>query len=399
MTTGSVVSGGDPLSQTFVGVGFRKTWSGEDGKYETYQGYKRQKWNNFTLEASSRMRPVNYWNLVHRYHGPGGGAIPDSPALYTSLAADWDNGRLFESNEIIKLQGKLLRKVKDHQFNLAVNLAQMDQLSGMVASNLLKFGRAFRALKHGDFATAARTLGARPKTSQLKATDVSGRWLELQYGWLPAVSDMYEAAKAFHAISEGPRKAVVRVSARKETEFNASLSANYQGKGKNQLTRYIQYEMSEEMSVPRQLGLADPLSLVWELLPYSFVVDWAIPIGSYLELLNQIPNLKGRFLTTTVRKRWGVYDIKYTAPSFGPLWTTEVVPPAPITDTARYTKVDRVFQYALDTPMPSFNQGGGVHGKRIFNAIALAHLAFESKTIFRRQSALPSRPGRRVLFY
>jgi hypothetical protein len=30
------------------------------------------------------------------------------------------------------------------------------------------------------------------------------------------------------------------------------------------------------------LGLLNPLSLAWELLPYSFVIDWFLPIGDYL---------------------------------------------------------------------------------------------------------------------
>lgn len=385
MTTGSVSSGADPLHPSFLGVGFRKTWTGSDGKYEIHDGFKRPKWNNYTMEVSSRMRLVNTWQIRDTYTGPGGGVIYYSWDAGASLAADWDNGRLFDSNEQLALLGKLLEKIKIHEFNLAVNLGQMKELSGMVSSNLFKFGRAVLALKHGDFATAARQLGAKPRGTRLKASDISGRWLELQYGWLPTVSDMYEAAKAFHAISEGPRKAVVRTSIRKENEFNASTSGNYSCKAMNRLTRYIQYEMYEEMSAPRQLGLLDPLSLVWELLPYSFVVDWAIPIGTYLEQLNQIPYLKGRFLTTTVRKRWGIYDWQWLVPHLnGPLWNTTVDQPLPSADAARYTKVDRVSSVALDVPFPTFNQGGGVHGKRVWNAIALAQSAFASKSVFRR---------------
>jgi hypothetical protein len=31
------------------------------------------------------------------------------------------------------------------------------------------------------------------------------------------------------------------------------------------------------------LGLLNPLQVAWELVPFSFVVDWILPIGSFLE--------------------------------------------------------------------------------------------------------------------
>jgi hypothetical protein len=31
-----------------------------------------------------------------------------------------------------------------------------------------------------------------------------------------------------------------------------------------------------------QIGVTNPLSLAWELVPYSFVIDWFIPVGDYL---------------------------------------------------------------------------------------------------------------------
>jgi hypothetical protein len=35
-----------------------------------------------------------------------------------------------------------------------------------------------------------------------------------------------------------------------------------------------------------QSGFTNPVSLAWELLPFSFVVDWFLPIGPYLESLD-----------------------------------------------------------------------------------------------------------------
>ena len=34
------------------------------------------------------------------------------------------------------------------------------------------------------------------------------------------------------------------------------------------------------------LGLTNPAVVAWELVPYSFVLDWLVPIGSWLDLLD-----------------------------------------------------------------------------------------------------------------
>jgi hypothetical protein len=56
-----------------------------------------------------------------------------------------------------------------------------------------------------------------------------------------------------------------------------------------------------EVDTVKLVGLLDPASVAWELLPYSFVVDWFIPIGQYLAA-RALPNaLTGVFVTTKTR--------------------------------------------------------------------------------------------------
>jgi len=272
----------------------------------------------------------------------------------------------FSSNDQLKLLGKLSAKVKDHDFNLAVNLAQGNQVVSMVTSTLAKFAKSVRALKHGDFATAARQLGARPRTSRLKTTDVSGRWLELQYGWLPLIGDSYEAAKAYAALTAGPRSKMYMVSmsaaAKEQSAIVGPLAYSY----KNKIKRRIIFDQYEAMTAKRQLGLEDPYSVIWEIIPYSFVVDWFYPIGSYLDAMNAIPALNGRFLTTTTTTREGLFFrdrglVQYQLSSI-------------TSRDAKQITVLRTPSTAINPPLPSFTQG--LSGKRIWNAIALAHQAF-----------------------
>jgi hypothetical protein len=288
------------------------------------------------------------------------------------------------SNDQLKLLEKLLKKVKSHDFNLAVNLGQLHQTVDLLSSNLQKLGRAALALKRGQFATAARQLGTKPRGTRLKSTDVSGRWLELQYGWLPLLGDSYEAAKAFEAISDGPRSQLYRVSSKKESVGNGSQSKTlFDVPYTEKLTKYIQYECTEEIGFSRQLGLLDPLSVAWELLPWSFVIDWFIPIGSYLDLVNQVPSLKGRFLSTLVRKREalgrnkpGIKAYFYTL--WGSNWDRphfEGPSQIPLLRQKR-VDVDRVYSESLPVPFPDMHLGGAIQGRRLWNAISLAQQRF-----------------------
>jgi hypothetical protein len=364
MTSG--VKGSNTVQQNnFVGNGFYRSWSGNDGKFENYAGGQRLKWNNFDLIVESRQRSTDAAEITFT------GGMPTSFPTRLSWNAP-DAQLVFTSNDQLGLLSKLMKEIKGCDFNLAVETSQAKQTVSMAADALTKFGRSILALKRGDFATAARQLGVKPRPSRLKVSDISGRWLELQYGWLPAIGDVFETAKLFENISKGPRSKLIRVKIWKGGQFEGSqIPVFYSWKYQELLRRIIHYEMYEEMSAPRQMGLEDPLSIIWENIPYSFVVDWFLPIGSYIENLAAIPKLKGRFLTTDIRKREGAGKaVKGSATNvqkyvdFG-------------YDSHTQTTVHRVFSNDLAVPFPNFTTGGlGGFGPRFWNAVSLAHQRF-----------------------
>jgi hypothetical protein len=52
-----------------------------------------------------------------------------------------------------------------------------------------------------------------------------------------------------------------------------------------------------------RLGLTDPVSLLWEVIPYSFVIDWFVNVGDFLHATGTISGLKriGINVTTDYR--------------------------------------------------------------------------------------------------
>jgi hypothetical protein len=51
-------------------------------------------------------------------------------------------------------------------------------------------------------------------------------------------------------------------------------------------------------SIAATLGLLDPELVAWELVPFSFVADWFIPIGQWMEARAKASRLTGTFVTS-----------------------------------------------------------------------------------------------------
>lgn len=345
MTTGTRSSG----SLVFAPEGETRSWVGDDGQYTIIDGFKVLKYNNYTLDYS-------YQKSVQ-----GSGGI----WIYSGITP---NSWPFSNNDQLELLGRLRDKISSTNFNLAVDLAEGHQVVDMAVGTILSLSRSIRSLRHGDFAGAARALGIQhhKPTSRLKVSDVSGRWLELQYGWLPLVSDVYQAALAWSKRNDPPRLIRVSSSLKRQVFQDASQSPTFWSSiGPVSVRSRIIAELREGLSVPRQLGLTNPLDIIWELIPYSFVIDWFLPIGSYLELLNQIPSLKGRFLTSTVSK---AEFISLPYPQFLPFGYDGAW------QYSKHVVFQRTASTSLSVPFPSFRAiPAAMSAHHIYNAVALAH--------------------------
>jgi hypothetical protein len=346
MTTGSFSHGSGYPSASAL---YQKSWTGGDGKKEVVGGREREKWNNYTCSIT-RETPL----------------VPSSPLQFVTAGGSSGLGGVvlpWTGADELQLQSKLVSTIRGHEFNLAVNVAQSKQLVSMCVLNIRKVSRSLRYLQRGDFASAARQLGIqRAKRSKLGAKDVSGRWLELQYGWLPAIKDTYEAGKAYEALTSIRSSRVVVRRSKKSSYEGSAAPTNYSCPGIARTSKKIVYEMEENLSQPRSLGLEDPLSVVWEIIPYSFVIDWFLPVGSYLENLAVIPFLRGRFCSSLSQMKQAAfgYAINPTYKGYRRAYF--------------HRQVTRAVSTGLNVQRPQFKSLGlALSAKHIFNAVALGH--------------------------
>jgi len=121
----------------------------------------------------------------------------------------------------------------------------------------------------------------------------ANKWLEYQYGWRPLVNSIYDS---YQAIMKrrlyGLMKVVGKAKTRIHTD-NVFLDGLWQGSKEfvghqaAYRTKVVCYYRVKNTVAQQLAGYTslNPVSIAWELTPYSFVVDWLYDIGGYLRCL------------------------------------------------------------------------------------------------------------------
>jgi len=204
-----------------------------------------------------------------------------------------------------------------------VNLAQRQQALDMVArraTQLWKFTRDLRRLRFGD---AVKHLNL-PRTSSNKlvthlndrrkgARASGGLFLEGHFGWEPLVKDIQESIAVF-----GREFPVLPVKASGKYILpwawnDGNPTVPKQTNGITLAKWRVQARMKvidPDVVLLGQMGLDNPLAVAWELVPFSFIVDWFVNVGQCLQNLTDFAGIqlldpvRGRILQTdeVVRK-------------------------------------------------------------------------------------------------
>lgn len=225
--------------------------------------------------------------------------IVTSPVSQTSVSPSNQISETFDSTIANRALLKLRAKAKDQDINLAQAFAERAQLSNMVVNNANKILNCAVALRRKRWRDALRALGVGGRNKPLARTP-SGQFLELKYGWEPLLQDVHGAASALEKRDSEDWKVSVKS---KETVMKfvdaiqgLPASANYC------LTKHVSKHGSfarvdmvpgnQALITASQLGLTNPAALAWELVPLSFVADWFVPVGEFLDQFDALAGWK-----------------------------------------------------------------------------------------------------------
>jgi len=298
--------------------------------------------------------PFTNYKLVDTWTRLYGGADPVFPA--------------FSAEDDYKLIERLKTKVIGSTFNLGVFAAEFSEAMHMIFNAANRLQLALKAASKGQWRRAARHLRPAGSASKdvrhfyTKGRTTSANWLELQYGWLPLISDLQEGAKMLAHMTEYPFELKLKVSLSKAGSVVSASPSNTIPLGTAVRRKSIIARL-REVDVPQLIGLTDYASIVWERLPYSFVADWAIPIGNYLAARGVAQALKGTFVTTDYRNGF-VTGLKLNNNG----WYMEDGGPF----NHKIIKVDRTVSSSLAVPKPTVRTFDEAFSwRRAANAVAL----------------------------
>lgn len=286
---------------------------------------------------------------------------------------------VWDGNDQNKLIGRLREKLAGSSFHAGVTLGEGKMALGMLASSSTRVYQALRNLKRGnipqmykaltssarnqrydkfrrdgylhydDFLAREKRLDIRRKRQNEYDSDLSAIWLEAQYGWKPLLQDIHGAAAYVAERLERPDVHVVRVRLRKTKKYEPMS-------GTPTRTELLNGQSSVSVQVVARIstvnhtalsGITDPVSVAWELVPWSFVVDWFLPIGDYLNAASFGSTVDATYVVSTrIRNQWSGFRIRPGNPNgWGPLLEGGKA-------RERTTSLTRVITQSLDAGRP-----------------------------------------------
>jgi hypothetical protein len=283
---------------------------------------------------------------------------------------------LFGADALNECKNKMLRKLSGNLQGIRANVALMfverRQTAQLIADSAFRLATAAVSLKSGNLKAFARALSLGTKDraavakswSRVRATPVDKRlanhWLEYVFGWLPLLEDMKDAAELLaetvstYKEPKGSVRAVGRTTAsyrfRDPQTGYGHLYADIDAMSSFTCRVKALYELDDEArSVLSKTGISNPLSLAWEALPFSFVVDWILPVGNYIDSLTALDGFTFKSVTFSTLEnavadwRFGVYN----QPGYA--WNrTEITKPGVASATqSRYTRTLSLPSYSF----------------------------------------------------
>lgn len=261
---------------------------------------------------------------------------------------------ILESEAHDKAENRLIDKISQlKQANLGVSLIESKQTISLIGDTAVRITDAFNHLRKGRFSKAYSRLGIAKRTklppklvkrrgvkfardlmsiqrkeylSAKRRRDTarvaelaSSAWLEIHFGWKPLLQDTYDVAKAVaYAESEKlPEHFVFKGTESVSCGVTPPYAHTDQSTGYSSATVSKVWRCtidSVHSWITNKFGLSNPAVVFYEAVPFSFVLDWFVPVGQFLERAGVTKGLNFHSACDSIKyvaDAVSVYDVDY----------------------------------------------------------------------------------------
>jgi hypothetical protein len=220
---------------------------------------------------------------------------------------------------IAQVRARLSTSVQDRAA-LGVDAAEYGSSVDMISSAAGRIGRIASAVRRKDFGALLKAADPRgvdnlKKNRPTWKKSFADNFLEVHFGWVPLAQDIHDATQ----VISSPLKAdFVRDSSHASHHYEA-MAGQGQPHGAHEMwSCTISCKVGANVVVDNpalhlasQLGLTNPLSVAWELVPFSFVVDWFANVGQFVGQLDEFAGLRLVNAYTTIFIRAGGFQARW----------------------------------------------------------------------------------------
>lgn len=187
---------------------------------------------------------------------------------------------------------KFREQVEAKTINLGESIAEFDQSIHMFGSLRKSIVRGFKSLLRSR------------KWSRFHLRDIPASVLQYNFGVAPLVSDLYDVVETLWTKAQLPVYQRIEGYMPQTADGTFDFSnwrLDWSAKRTQKWAIYVELDLDELGPI----SWGNPLEWIWERIPFSFVVDWAIPIGNWIGALDALRGVKQIHGTVTTRDRFG----------------------------------------------------------------------------------------------
>jgi len=291
--------------------------------YEARDGFHgKPEWPDNPLQLTFKRKKMWFVHDIEVYPPYPNGArpVPDGP----NTAVCYYNWR-WDTSAYSSVYGKFAERAKNGSAALGLNIVEARKTYSGLVGSVVTVGRVLKDLYRAHELGAkylirnpnttirsakyrlirlkreierAQRLNDRRLEKRLRAElrqleHASSLFLAWRYGISPLMGDIFTMADMLSG-EKIFRNTKVRVSGSFESKVryhSAAVKEDGTRKVSCSISAYVECS-NENLLLANRLGLINPATIAWELIPYSFLVDWFLPVGQFLENFTATAGMK-----------------------------------------------------------------------------------------------------------